>query len=192
MFEPHLVSRSALQGLAVTELGPSALKLIVAVKDQGRTQLIGELADLMLEGTLQLVAPASVNQFALAPIPSSRRALARRGYNPVLSLSRKLSQRLGTQVDEGLSLVRQPDDQRELGLGQRKANLDFAMRYQPSKTASKPLILIDDVVTTGATLLEARRAVLESGGQVFGFIAFAETLERVGTKTRDPAKVTQR
>jgi len=58
------------------------------------------------------------------------------------------------------------------------------MRYQPGKFGSKPLILIDDVVTTGATLLEARRAVLESAASVVGFIAFAETRERQGANSR--------
>jgi len=183
-FQPHRVSRASLQGLAITELGPPALQLISAIKDQGRTQLLGALAEWMADGLEQLAAPAKASEFALAPIPSSKRALARRGFNPVLLLAQKVSRRLGMQLDEGLRLARQPNDQRELGVEQRKANLDFAMRYQPGKFGSKPLILIDDVVTTGATLLEARRAVLESAASVVGFIAFAETRERQGANSR--------
>lgn len=179
------MSRSTLQGLAITELGPPALQLISAIKDQGRTQLIGALAEWMAEGLEQLAAPAKAPEFVLAPIPSSRRALARRGFDPVLALARKVSRRVGMQLDQGLRLVRQPDDQRELGVEQRKANLDFAMCYQPGNFGSKPLILIDDVVTTGATLLEARRAVLESAASVVGFIAFAETRDRQGAKSRE-------
>jgi predicted amidophosphoribosyltransferase len=38
-----------------------------------------------------------------------------------------------------------------------------------------PIILVDDVLTTGATLLEADRAIREAGGDVAGFCVFAET-----------------
>jgi predicted amidophosphoribosyltransferase len=43
----------------------------------------------------------------------------------------------------------------------------------------KRIILVDDVVTTGATLLEAARAVASAGGVVVGFLTFAETLLKI-------------
>jgi predicted amidophosphoribosyltransferase len=49
------------------------------------------------------------------------------------------------------------------------------MRYRSAVASSVPVLLLDDVVTTGATLLEARRAIEAAGIPVVGFATFAET-----------------
>jgi predicted amidophosphoribosyltransferase len=44
------------------------------------------------------------------------------------------------------------------------------------------VILFDDVITTGSTILEANRAVAEAGGMVLGFLGFAETILKTASK----------
>jgi predicted amidophosphoribosyltransferase len=86
-----------------------------------------------------------------------------------------MSGQLGLQTHRGLRLVRQPKDQRRLGVQDRFSNLQEAMGYRSVDSISRTVVLVDDVVTTGATLLEAARAVHATGDIVAGFITFAQT-----------------
>jgi predicted amidophosphoribosyltransferase len=88
-------------------------------------------------------------------------------------LAARVSRQSGLPVGRGLKLVRDTVDQRSLGAEQRFANLHGSMRYEPQ--GERGLVIIDDVTTTGATILEAFRAVSEAGGQVLGFVTFAHT-----------------
>jgi predicted amidophosphoribosyltransferase len=51
-----------------------------------------------------------------------------------------------------------------------------------SRVFGRQVILFDDVVTTGSTILEAGRAVELAGGTVIGFLAFAETILKTPSK----------
>jgi predicted amidophosphoribosyltransferase len=65
-------------------------------------------------------------------------------------------------------------DQVGLGRAERAANKNHSLVARRS-LSSVAVILVDDIVTTGATLLEARRAVFAAGGTVVGLATLAET-----------------
>jgi predicted amidophosphoribosyltransferase len=83
-----------------------------------------------------------------------------------------------------VSLNRKVKDQALLNLEEREENLTGAMAAAPFQRVSGRLIddsrrnvvLVDDVVTTGATLREMHRALLEAGWNPLFFVTFAETL----------------
>jgi len=160
--------------------------LISAVKDQGRSGLLqvisSAVASALADGSLALQASSSEfsaavssRNFCLVPIPSSRSSLAKRGFDTVASLAKLVARDLGVKVNRGLRLVRQTRDQRSLTVEQREQNLAGAMRFELPNELRAPALLIDDVVTTGATLLEGRRAIEAEGIPVLGFVTFAET-----------------
>jgi predicted amidophosphoribosyltransferase len=66
-------------------------------------------------------------------------------------------------------------DQSRLGSRERHDNLSGSMKASP-RVNGQLVILVDDIVTTGATILEAARAIRQEGGQVLGFVTFSETL----------------
>ncbi len=52
-----------------------------------------------------------------------------------------------------------------------------------SRVLGRQVILFDDIVTTGSTMLESARAVTMAGGKVIGFLAFAETILKTRSKS---------
>ena len=173
--DEHQVTRAEFTGWSAFVLDPEVANLILAFKDRGRTALAPYLARKLL-GPLSNFNRAGVQ---LAALPTSRSALARRGFDAGAFLVRALARESGLPVSNSLlSLERQPADQRSLAAGQRAANLFESMSAKPG---GGRILIVDDIVTTGASLLEARRALVAAGFEVAGFVTVAETLLQKST-----------
>jgi predicted amidophosphoribosyltransferase len=110
----------------------------------------------------------------LATIPSTRAAFRQRGYHPIeLVLARA-----GLRASHPLRLARQTTDQATLGLTERLLNRDGSLVAR-ADLSGRSFLLVDDIVTTGSTLREARRAIESAGGIVHGAAVLANT-ERTG------------
>ncbi|MDX1796307.1 MAG: ComF family protein [Hydrogenovibrio sp.] len=98
---------------------------------------------------------------AMIPIPLSRQRLLSRGFNQSLELAKSLSKRMGIPVmEETLSRVKDTPPQASMNARQRQRNLKHAFQVEPQSLAGvKRVTLIDDVMTTGATLHQAARAL---------------------------------
>jgi predicted amidophosphoribosyltransferase len=84
-------------------------------------------------------------------------------------------------VVDSLRFRRSVADQASLRSESRKANLAGSMSAD-SRVSGRRVLLFDDVITTGSTILEADRAVTEAGGIVLGFLGFAETILKTASK----------
>jgi predicted amidophosphoribosyltransferase len=111
----------------------------------------------------------------LVPIPSSERAKRRRGGDFILEISRAISAELNQELDEIrfasrslLHMNRKILDQTKLTQSQRESNLSGAFKVAPDFFTVTPIVIIDDVVTTGSTLREAVRALKERNLTVLG------------------------
>ena len=103
---------------------------------------------------------------AIVPVPLHRARLRQRGYNQALELARPLGRMLGVRVDPGLlSRRRNTGAQSRLDAGARAANLRDAFEVPLSATVPTHVALVDDVMTTGATLNAAAEALLEAGAE---------------------------
>ncbi|TFD43396.1 ComF family protein [Cryobacterium sp. TMT1-2-1] len=154
-----------------------ARRVLGAFKDGGRTDAAATLAvPLRLAVAAALAASAAGGRVPddrgvhLVTIPASRKAWRARGFHPV----ELLLARAGLAGTPVLRQVGGTTDQ--VGLG-REAR---ARNRHGSLLARRPLggfrcVVVDDILTTGATILEARRAVLEAGGEVLGLATLAET-----------------
>ncbi|MCX6430514.1 MAG: phosphoribosyltransferase family protein [Actinobacteria bacterium] len=109
----------------------------------------------------------------LVPIPSSSRANRRRGRNYISHLTQILSRSQGIQIRDVLFHQRKVVDQSTLSGAGRTENLTGAMSTKAGSVFFRPVVLVDDLVTTGSTLSEGIRA-LESAGYtvVAGITAF--------------------
>lgn len=126
-------------------------------------------------------------QVLVVPVPSSRSAVRRRGDAPLELLTRvAVGQGAGFSaeliVSSALRLRRRVADQAGLNHGQRAANLEQAMQVRPGwqgAMAGTTCLLVDDVLTTGATLAEAARA-LRAGGAAHVVAATVAATQRRG------------
>lgn len=113
---------------------------------------------------LNLRARASASDVdALVPMPLHPKKLRQRGYNQSLEIAKSLSQKLHMPLlAQGLARVRHTPSQTTLSAKERKANV--ARAFAPLQDFSgMKVALVDDVMTTGATLEEAARALKKGG-----------------------------
>ncbi len=113
---------------------------------------------------------------ALLAIPLTRERLAERGFNQSQWLARALSSK--KTVDGLLLRVGSARDQHALKRSERLANLNTAFAVDPlriSELQGKRLVLVDDVMTTGATLHAAARTLRKAGAATVSALVFART-----------------
>lgn len=103
----------------------------------------------------------------LLAVPLSAERLQERGYNQSHELARALARRRGLRCDAGLLIrLRQGQSQSSLPLADRAANVKHSFAVEPGRLADLQgthVALLDDVMTTGATLFELARVVRQAG-----------------------------
>ena len=145
---------------------PIASKIILAAKESGLKGADELLIDAITHVLVKAIPRNSLSR--LVPVPSSKAAQRRRGRSFVVDLVSQISERTGIPMIDCLQLSRRVRDQSGLHRDARAANLAGA--FSLSSRVRGELILVDDVVTTGATLREAVRAVNSQGFQVVGSV----------------------
>jgi len=170
-----------------------ALKALVnAHKEEHRLALAAPLGDLLAVAVLGEVdaGEARDRQVWLVPVPSRPAVVRRRGHDPLLRVARRAActlrrRGLDARVWRALRGVRSVEDQAGLGASERAVNLRGSMRCprtSPRDTGGAPrrplVVVVDDVLTTGATLREAQRALEAADVVVRGHATVAATRRR--------------
>jgi ComF family protein len=113
----------------------------------------------------------------LVSVPLSAGRLAERGYNPVDLLAQPLAIGLGLpRLGMALLRTRETQPQMALSVRQRWQNVEAAFRAEGS-LSGRQLILVDDIMTTGATLHAAAAALLAAGAKRVYALSLARTLQ---------------
>ena len=161
------VQRVLTGGLAATaalSFEGVAARCIRAVKEDGSTLLARPLA-----AALHEVLPPDAG-VQVVPVPTSPASFRRRGYRVPDLLLRAC----GRRPARLLAHVGGTRDQRGLGRAERARNVAGSMRAKRAG-AGEEVVLVDDVITTGATLVEASAVLSEAGFRVRGAVALAAT-----------------
>lgn len=125
---------------------------------------------LLIDAIVHVLDKAKIDRvfYRLVPVPSSTTSQRRRGRSFIVDLTNQISERTGIAVLDCLELSRKTLDQSGLHRGERETNLAGAFNLRVA--ARGDLIIIDDVVTTGATLREALRALNSQGIHAIGSV----------------------
>ncbi|MEM9970805.1 MAG: ComF family protein [Pseudomonadota bacterium] len=140
-------------------------RMILALKYGDRTDLAAPAASWMARRAADVLAPETV----FVPIPAHWRRLLQRRYNPAVELARALAHQTDlSDLPDALIRQRSTPTQEGLGVDERYANLRGAIVANPLRA---PLIqdaeicLVDDAMTSGATLSAATAALLTAGAR---------------------------
>ncbi|HEY7854640.1 MAG TPA: phosphoribosyltransferase family protein [Aquiluna sp.] len=145
------------------ELTPELMEIFGALKDRNRTALIAPLAKGLTPVIQRAVLDCSPT--LLVCPPSSKKNFRKRGFNPALKLFKTAGGSGVAVTDRELIHSFQPIDQRGLNRPGRQLNALGRYRARPS---NHRVLLVDDVMTTGATLAAAARALEAAGAEVVG------------------------
>jgi len=170
--KPHAFQRAMVSGLAATNFSPEVSKLLVAFKDRGQFALAKELGQLM-EPLARQIGQTSEECY-LVPAPSRIQNFTRRGFQPSLLLARQLAIRAPTaKVLNCLRLGSEVLDQVGLSNAERMKNLAGSMKLTHA-VSGKTVFLVDDVVTTGATITEAWKVISLGGATILSALVVSE------------------
>lgn len=176
------------------EYAPPLRALVVDHKEHGRLALARPLGRLLATAVLDAWRASRGSAWPpvlqLVPVPSHPAVVRSRGHDPLLRVSRASAAALRRDgaragVVPLLRVAARPGDQAGLDAQERARNVHgrFEVRT-PRRGADRPalgrvpVVLVDDVITTGATLREAQRALAEAGIVPIGAATVAATRRR--------------
>ena len=148
---------------------------LLAHKERGRLGLARPLGAALGAAVRELEPPPGV---LLVPVPSSPAAVRERGHDHARRLAAAAARGVpSARAVPLLAVARRVADQSGLSSAQRAANLSGALRAR-RRLAGCTVVVVDDVVTTGATLVEATRALSAAGATVLGAAVVGATARR--------------
>lgn len=178
---PSPIHRPRDLGTRVFALGPYSdirRSAIIAMKEQNNQAVRDYIGAVFAAGLVYLRARGDIPEnFCLVPAPTRPRSARARGGDPVEQWCAYVAKHLpGVSYLPALTLRQQVTDQSRLDAAQRWKNMRDAVQARDivKHVAGRPVIVLDDVVTTGATLAAAVATLRGAGAVVRGGLVLAD------------------
>lgn len=143
------------------------------LKFHGQRALAKSIGKLMAEAAKSYDRPFTCVAY-VSMLPGDRR---KQGYDHSQLLAKYVAKNLGLPLTEALEKVRRTETQHSLDAKARKSNLRNAYRVKGNWTG-QAVLLVDDIVTTGSTLIECAQTLRASGAEVRAVCAADTSSER--------------
>ncbi len=161
------------QGRAAMVYGGNARRLVLAMKHGDRPELARAAAPWLARAAAPLVTPDTL----IVPMPIHWSRLFRRRYNQSAELARYLAREMNIDhIPDALQRTRRTRPHDGMDVDARFANMQGAIEPHPKKgggIAGRSVLLLDDVMTSGASLDAATRACLLAGADHVRVLALA-------------------
>ena len=144
-----------------------ARNLVAALKFRRLLPVAGLMAE-----RIQWLAPAHLLSGAVVPVPPAPSRLRRRGFDPAGELAGALAELLGAPLEPCLA---RRGGRRQVGR-RRAERIGRPPRIHSTGTAPRSVVLVDDVLTTGATLSACAQALRTAGTARIVAVTFARRL----------------
>ena len=146
-------------------------KSVVNLKFYNKLSLVRPLASVLSQCVYSFFQNEKID--AIVPVPLHPKRLAERGFNQSVLIAKELTRGLNIPfLKNGVERVRYTVPQVKLSGKERRRNLRRAFKVPASRVdqiADRTILVVDDVVTTGTTIVEIARTLKRAGaGQVFG------------------------
>lgn len=175
--EAHSQSLSFRKMRAAARYEGTARKLVLSFKFHDRLDLAKPLARLMIRAGHELVKDADI----LVPVPLHRQRLFQRRFNQAGELVKEIARQSGKpHALRALKRIRPTRQQTRLDHHERVKNVAGAFRVageEATKVHGRRVLLVDDVMTTGATVNACVRALLREQATHVDVITFAKVVE---------------
>jgi len=174
---PHVVNPRIDPQVPVFALGRYAgarRRAILALKEHGRGDLVGPLSRALALGLHRLLMWGMVETpLTIVPAPTRRSAARRRGGDPVSRLARAaVAGHPDVTVLEALRMKALARDSVGLGTSARERNIAGRVLLRGARPRTE-VVIVDDIVTTGATARESVRTLHAAGVRVAAVLAIA-------------------
>jgi len=158
--------------LTLGKYAPPLSSAIVRLKYEGRAELASSLGRLLARELSILELEAGT---ALVPVPLHPRRLAARGYNQAALLAREVAKARALTCEPRL-LIRTRDTEHQVGKTRTARLTNPSGAFAVRKAGPRRAVLVDDVVTTGATVKAVTRALRQGGAERIDVVSFARVV----------------
>ena len=173
--QPKQVTASGVELWAPLAYEGGARSLVAALKFRCATSLAPVMAGQIVAAAPTSVLPGDGARPALVPVPLHPARLRRRGYNQAELICRALADRTGLGTSDCLQRHGPAVTQVGRGRAERGVAISGAVSVRDGSLIPAHPILVDDVVTTGATLAACAAALVRAGASSARAIAYART-----------------
>ncbi len=156
-----------------------ARRAIWEIKYSGNVKITEKFSKLLYEFIIENISDEmSFSNFTkpiILPIPADKSSLREKGFNQCILIAKEIYKLDGGKNFEicfdALKKIKETEHQSKIkNRARRLKNLEESMLADTKRIAGRNIILIDDVITTGATMIEASRSLKEAGAKkIIGF-----------------------
>ncbi len=145
-----------------TEYKNNVKKIIRAVKYHHKKEFANELALLMQK--LWENVPNKKPCYEIVPTPMFKKRIKKRGYDHIELIAKKFAEMNGYELNSRLiERIKDTKPQYKLSMKEREENLKNAFKVNVENYSKKPILLIDDICTTGSTINEMVKELKKQG-----------------------------
>lgn len=160
-------------GFSAMGYGLYERRLIFNLKYDAKTYMAPIIAQIIYDGLFSQISMGCdcpiFDADMIIPVPINEKRLAQRGFNQTDKIAKHLGKKLTIPVDYGsLKRIKDTHSQRALSAEERRLNMEGAFAVPSNKKGrikDKKIILLDDIYTTGATVISCGKVLREAGAE---------------------------